>query len=543
MADDIRSKAPQTEATIVDAVVIGAGFGGLYATYQLREQGLKVQAIEAGDGVGGTWYWNRYPGARVDSQSYVYQYWFSDEILEKWNWSERFPSQPEVERYLNFVADECDLRKHYAFSTRMTEARYDEARGRWELRTDSGDVYDTQFLVACAGGLSAPKLPDIPGIEDFQGEFVHTARWPKEGVEVRDKRVGVIGTGATGIQVIQTLAPLAKQLTVFQRTPTYAIPMRNPRYDDTDQARIKAQYPELKKQVLNTFTGFPFDFQDKGWYDLSPEERQQIMEEIWADGSLSFWVGTFMEVFFDPEVSEAFGKFVADKIRERVNDPATAEKLIPTNHGFGSRRLPLETNYFEAYNRDTVSLVDIRENPIERITADGVRTKAGDHPLDMLIFATGFDAGTGALSRIDVHGRGGTLLRDVWERNVRTTMGLQVHGFPNLFTTMAPLAPAAAFCNVPTCLQHQVDWIAQCIRYIREQGRSVIEPTREFEEQWVQHHDELANQTIIINSESWYAKQNGDGSRRVISYLGGVNNYRQACEEIAAKGYEGFAIS
>lgn len=543
MADNIQDNQPKAEVRTVHAVVIGAGFGGLYATYRLREQGLDVQAFEAGDGVGGTWYWNRYPGARVDSQSYVYQYWFSDEILQKWSWSERFPSQPEVERYLNFVADECDLRKHYSFNTRVTGAHYNEAKGRWRVTTDGGEVYDTQFLVACTGGLSAPYLPDIPGIEDFQGEFVHTARWPKEGVEVSDKRVGVIGTGATGIQVIQTLAPEAKQLTVFQRTPTYAIPMRNPSYDEADQARIKAQYPDLKERVFNTFTGFAFDFQDKAWNDLSPEQRHELMEDIWADGSLSFWVGTFMEVFFDPEVSEVFGKFVADKIRERVNDPETAEKLIPTDHGFGSRRLPLETKYFEAYNRDTVSLVDVRENPIERITAEGVRTKAGEYPLDMLIFATGFDAGTGALNRIDVRGRNGTLLRDVWERNVRTAMGLQVHGFPNLFTTMAPLAPAAAFCNVPTCLQHQVDWIARCIRYIRESDRSVIEPTREFEEEWVQHHDELADQTIIINSESWYVKKNGDGTRRMLSYLGGVNTYRETCDDIAAKNYEGFAIS
>jgi len=538
MADGNRDSTPQ-----LDAVIIGAGFGGLYATYRLREQGMKVQAFEAGDGVGGTWYWNRYPGARVDSQSYVYQYWFSDEILNKWNWSERFPSQPEVERYLNFVADECDLRKHYAFNTRIVEATYDESRSRWRVRTDRDEVFDTQFLVACTGGLSAPALPDIPGIDDFQGELVHTARWPKEGIDVSDKRVGVIGTGATGIQVVQTLAPLAKHLTVFQRTPTFAIPMRNPEFDDAKRAELKAQYPELKQRVFNTFTGFAFDFQDKDWYSLSNEERRQMMEDIWADGSLSFWVGTFKEVFFDPEVSKQFGAFVAEKIRERVKDPATAEKLIPSDHGFGTRRIPLETNYFEAYNQDNVELVDVRANPIEKVTAHGISTAAGDHPIDTLIFATGFDAGTGAMNRIDIRGRSGELLRDIWERNIRTTMGLQVHGFPNLFTTMAPLAPASAFCNVPTCLQHQVDWISECIRYVREQGKQVVEPTAELEEQWVQHHDELADMTIVMSTASWYVKMNGDGSRRMLSYLGGVDTYRQTCDDIAAKNYEGFAIS
>ena len=526
----------------VDAIVIGAGFGGLYATYRLREQGLDVQSFEAGAGVGGTWYWNRYPGARVDSQSEVYQYWFSDKVLDSWNWSERFPSQAEVERYLNFVADECDIRKHYAFETRVVSADYDEAQHRWRVTTDRGVVYSAQFLVACTGGLSVPQYPDIPGIDDFQGELVHTARWPKEGLDVEGKRVGVVGTGATGIQVIQTLAPAAKELIVFQRTPTYAIPMRNPAYDDNDRARIKASYPELKKRVFNTFTGFAFDFQEREWSDLSPDERRQLMEELWADGSLTFWVGTFMDVFFDPEISKQFGEFVADKIRQRVKDPVTAEKLIPKDHGFGSRRLPLETRYFEAYNRDSVSLVDLRETPIERITPSGVSVTGQDYELDVLIFATGFDAGTGALSRIDVRGRNGTLLRDVWDKDLRTSLGLQVHGFPNLFTTMAPLAPAAAFCNVPTCLQHQVDWIARCIAYVRASGHEQIEPTAEFERGWVQHHDELASQTIIIDSASWYVKRNKDGGRRLLSYLGGVKSYRETCDDIAEKGYEGFAI-
>lgn len=533
----------ESSTQALDAVVIGAGFGGLYATYRLVELGLQVHAIEAGNSVGGTWYWNRYPGARVDSQSYVYQYWFSDTVLEEWTWSERFPSQEEVERYINFVADKCDIRRHYSFKTRVVEACYDESRNRWSIVTDTGERYDTQFLVACTGGLSVPQFPAIPGIEDFQGKCIHSARWPKDELNVNDQRVGVIGTGATGIQLIQTLAPVAKQLTAFQRTPTFAIPMRNPRYNADDTVRIKARYPELKQRVFNTFTGFAFDFQEKAWQDLSPDERMTLTEQLWADGSLIFWVGTFMEVFFDPEISKHFGDFVANKIRQRVSDPIIAEKLIPKDHGFGSRRLPLETRYFEAYNRDSVSLVDLRETPIERITAEGVKTCDAEYPLDVLIFATGFDAGTGALSGIDLRGRNGTVLREVWEDDLRTTMGLQVHGFPNLFTTMAPLAPAAAFCNVPTCLQQQVDWITKCIAYVLENGGSVIEPTQDFEDDWVRHHDELASQTIIMDSASWYVKRGRNGKDRLLSYLGGVKAYRELCEEIADQGYKGFTIT
>lgn len=535
----------QTDANTqkVDAVVIGAGFGGLYATHRLAELGLDLRSLEAGDSVGGTWYWNRYPGARVDSQSYVYQYWFSDAVLEEWDWSERFPAQDEVERYLNFVADTCDIRRHYRFNSRVTEATYDEPRNRWLVVTDTGERYDAQFLIACTGGLSVPQFPDIPGIEDFRGECVHSARWPAEDLEVGNKRVGVIGTGATGIQVIQTLAPVAKQLTVFQRTPTFAIPMRNPHYDSDDRARIRARYPALKERVFTTFTGFAFDFQEKSWQEFSPDERTALMEQLWADGSLIFWVGTFAEVFFDPEISREFGAFVARKIRARVKDPEIAEKLIPTDHGFGSRRLPLETHYFEAYNRDNVSLVDLRETPIERITTEGVKTSQAEYALDTLVFATGFDAGTGALSRIDICGRDGILLREVWDDDLRTTMGLQVHGFPNLFTTMAPLAPAAAFCNVPTCLQQQVDWISNCIGYLQAKGRSVIEPTRELEDQWVQHHDELASQTIIADSASWYVKRGRNGKSRMLSYLGGVKAYGELCDDVAAKGYEGFTIA
>ena len=534
----------QSPTQQVDAVVVGAGIAGMYQLYRLREQGLKVRLFEAGESVGGTWYWNRYPGARVDSQSDVYQYWFSDEILAEWNWSERFPAQEETERYLNFVADKCDLRKDMTFKTRVSSSVWDETAKRWTVKTDIGETVTAQFVVMCTGGISAPNTPPFPGHESFKGRIIHTARWPKEEVDFTGKRVGVIGTGATGIQVIQTIASQVKQLTVFQRTANYAIPMRNPKYDDAARAAVRARYPDLKQRVQRTFAGFDYDFQTRSFKDLTPDERQAALTELWADGSLSFWIGGFAEVFFDEGVSHEFSEFVREKMRARIKDPEVAKKLIPTDHGFGTRRVPLETKYFEAYNRDNVELVDLRADPIEAMTPNGLKTKSRSFDLDILIFATGFDSGTGAMSRIDIRGHNGVSLKEHWAKDIRTTMGLQIHGYPNLFTTMAPFAPAAAFCNVPTCLQQQVDWINDCIKYARAHGKTVIEPTAEAEEKWLAHHDEMANQTLVVKTKSWYMGSNIEGKQaRLLSYIGGVGTYRQACEDVKAKGYEGFAMS
>jgi acetone monooxygenase len=531
----------------VDAVVVGAGFAGMYMLHKLRGLGLKVQAFEAGSSVGGTWYWNRYPGARVDSQSYIYQYWFSDELLAEWNWSERFPAQPETERYLNHVADRFDLRKDIRFHTRVTAATYDEAAKRWTVATDDGAQFSAQYLLMGSGGLSAPVMPAFPGIDSFKGKLLHTAQWPKEGVDLKGKRVGVIGTGATGIQVIQTIASEVGRLTVFQRTPNYCIPMVNPRYDDADRAALRARYPALKERVQHTFAGFDydFDFETRKFFDVPPEERERILWQLWEDGSLNFWIGGFAEVFFDEKVNAELSEFVRQRIRERVKDPAVAEKLVPKDYGFGTRRVPLETRYYEAFNRDNVTLVDVKASPIERITEKGVKTADGEVDLDVLIFATGFDAGTGALTRVDIRGRQGRLLREDWaEEGVHTTMGLQVHGYPNLFMTMAPFSPAAAFCNVPTCLQQQVDWIADCIDFVRRQGRQEVEPTAEAEAKWVAHHDELANLTLVTKTDSWYMGSNIPGKpRRLLPYVGGVGTYRKACDDVKAAGYPGFALA
>jgi acetone monooxygenase (methyl acetate-forming) len=539
------SATEPTDATQLDALVIGAGIAGLYQLYRLRELGLNVKVVEAGDNVGGTWYWNRYPGARVDSQSHVYQYWFSPELNNEWNWSERFPAQPETERYLNFVADRFDLRKDILFNARVTAAVYDEAAKRWSITIDTGDTFQAQYLISCAGMLSAPLASLFAGQDEFKGQIFHTARWPKEPIDFTGKRVGVIGTAATGIQVIQTLASQVSHLKVFQRTPQYAIPMNNPKLTDADRESFRKRFNELRHRVMRTFAGFDYDFMYGRWEDQSLEERRADMEEMWAEGSLSFWVGLFPELFFDPQVNEEVSAFVRDKIRARIKDPEVAEKLIPTAYGFGTRRVPLETNYFEAFNRDNVELVDVRDNPIERLTERGVQTADGTvHEVDILVLATGFDAGTGALTRIDIRGRDGRSLKDEWSQEISTTLGLQVHGYPNLFTTGAPLAPAAALCNMTTCLQHQVDWITGCIGHLRANGLSEIEPTKQTQDQWVTYHDSIANATLIAQTDSWYMGSNVPGKqRRMLSFAGGVGTYHQKCEELTVRGYPGFAMS
>ncbi len=529
----------QTSPVRVDAVVVGAGMSGLYQLYKLREKGLDVRVLEAGTGVAGTWYWNRYPGARCDSSAECYQFWFSDELLNEWNWSERFPAQAETERYLNLVADKFKLRSDIQFNTRVASTTYDEASGRWIVATDSGETFDAQFLVMATGPLSTPNLPKIPGIETFQGAFVHTARWPKAPIDFSGKRVGVMGTGATGIQVIQTIAPQVGHLTVFQRTATYAIPMRNPGYDDARMAELRGEYPRMKTLVHETFTGNDYDFGTVKFEDLTPAEREARLWEYWRDGSLKFWVGAFGELFADQVVNDYVSQFVRARIRERVCDPAVAEKLTPRDYGFGTRRVPLETHYYEAFNQPNVQLVDVRETPITAFTATGAVTAAGEIPLDMMIFATGFDAGTGALTAIDIRGRDGELLRESWARDgVRTWMGLQVNGFPNMFMVAAPLSPAAAFCNVPTCVQQQVDWISEAIAYTREQGKRAMEPLQEAEARWGAHHDELANATLVPKTKSWYMGTNIDGkAQRLLAYVGGANTYRQICDKVAAEGY------
>ncbi|MHA6792295.1 flavin-containing monooxygenase [Pseudonocardia bannensis] len=527
----------------LDALIIGAGVAGLYQLHQLREQGLRVRAYDAASDVGGTWYWNRYPGARFDSEAYIYQYLFSEDLYKDWSWSQRFPDQPEIERWMHYITDRLDLRRDIRFSTTITSARFDEERNRWIVRTDRGETIDTQFLVTCCGMLSAPLSELFPGQDSFRGPLVHTSRWPHEDVDLDGKRVGVIGIGATGIQVIQTIADRVGHLTVFARTPQYVLPMKNPAFGPAEVAAYKERFTELRKTLPYTFTGFEYDFEHI-WADLTPQERRDVLEENYENGSLKLWLAGFAEMFFDEQVSEEVSEFVREKMRARLKDPRLCDVLIPQDYGFGTHRVPLETNYLEVYHRPNVELVGVRDNPITRIAPEGIVLSDGTvHELDVIILATGFDAGTGALTRIDIRGRGGRSLAEDWGRDIRTTMGLMVHGYPNMLTTAVPLAPSAALCNMTTCLQQQTEWISDCIGHLRDQDKTVIEPTKDGEDAWVAHHDETAAANLISKTTSWYVGSNVPGKpRRVLSYTGGVGTYREKCSEAAAAGYEGFEI-
>jgi len=527
----------------LDAVIIGAGVAGLYQLHMLRAQGLQVRAYDNAADVGGTWFWNRYPGAKFDSEAYIYQYLFDEDLYKGWSWSERFPGQPEIERWMKYVADTLDLKRDIQFSTTITAAHYNDDTGRWTVHTDRGEVIDTQFLVTCGGMLSAPMADLFPGQASFKGPIFHTSRWPREPVDLAGKRVGVVGIGATGIQVIQTIASQVGQLKVFVRTPQYVLPMSNPKFGPDEVAAYKSRFEELKATLPNTFTGFEYDFKHS-WADLSPAQRLEVLEDVYANGSLKLWLASFAEMFFDEQVSQEVSAFVRGKMRARLKDPRLCELLIPSDYGFGTHRVPLETNYLEVYHRPNVEAVNVKHNAITRITPQGIEL-ADDtlHELDVIILATGFDAGTGALTSIDIRGRGGRSLKADWGRDIRTMMGLQVHGYPNLFTTAVPLAPSAALCNMTTCLQQQTEWISDCIRYMRGQGKNVIEASREAEDAWVAHHDETANATLISKTTSWYLGSNVPGKpRRVLSYTGGVGTYRQKCNEVAASGYTGFQM-
>ncbi|WP_295701203.1 NAD(P)/FAD-dependent oxidoreductase [Lapillicoccus sp.] len=528
----------------LDAVIIGAGVAGLYQLHQLRQQGLDARIYDAASDVGGTWFWNRYPGARFDSEAYIYQYLFDEALYKDWSWSHRFPDQPEIEQWLHYVTDRLHLRDHITFGARVEQATYDEDRARWTVRTDTGEVIDTQFFVTCAGMLSAPMDHLFEGQDSFRGQIVHTSRYPESGLDLAGRRVGVIGNGATGIQVIQTIAPQVGHLTVFARTPQYVLPMKNPKYGDAEVAWYKGRFEELKQNLPHTFTGFEYDFVHV-WADTPPERRREILEDIYEDGSLKLWLASFGEMFFEQEVNDEISQFVREKMCARLKDPALVAALVPTDYGFGTHRVPLEMGYLETFHRDNVDLVSVRDNPIARIVPEGIELRDGTvRELDVIIMATGFDAGTGALTRMDIRGRDGHTIKEDWFTEIRTTMGLMKHGYPNLFTTAVPLAPSAALCNMTTCLQQQTEWINDCIHYIREHGKSVIEPTDEGEQAWVEHHDETANATLIAGTTSWYLGSNVPGKpRRVLSYTGGVGVYRDKCAEEAAEGYPHFAIS
>ena len=521
-----------------DVIIIGAGVTGLYALYRLRERGFAVRVFEAGGGVGGTWYWNRYPGARFDSESYTYGYAFSEELLQEWDWKEHYSGQPENERYLNYVADKFDLRRDIQLNARVASAVYDERTNCWQIHTAEGYRARAQFVIAAVGVLSAQYVPDFAGLESFQGTWCHTGRWPQDGLEVAGKRVGVIGTGASAVQLIPEIAKDVAHLTVFQRTPNYCVPLRNGPIDPAWQRQIKASYPDIFKQCRETPGAFMHAFDPRSALAVSPDERRAQYERLWAEPGFKKWLANFYDIMTPGEANEDYAEFVRQKIRERVTDPVVADKLVPTDHPFGSKRLPCESGYYEVYNRDNVVLVDVREAPIERITPTGITTRDAEYALDVLIFATGYDAVTGALTRIDIRGPGGQTLQEKFAEGPRTYMGIQSTGFPNLFTM-----PGAGAGNFTRGCEPLVEWVSECLGSMREQGLTRIEATPEAEEAWRAHVVEAGAGLLRTKANSWFVGANIPGKARFL--LGSPDSapvMRAKRAEVAAKGYAGFRL-
>ncbi len=544
MPDTMTQPATEPVVPQFDALVIGAGFAGMYQLHRLRDHlGLSVRVLEAADGVGGTWYWNRYPGARCDSESHCYSYSFSSELEQDWEWSERYPQQPEILRYLNHVADRFDLRRDISFKTRVTAAAYDADANLWRVTTDTGATVSARFLITAVGCLSTANVAKIPGLETFEGHWYHTGQWPHEGVDFSGKRVGVIGTGSTAIQAIPVIAEQAAHLTVFQRTPNYSVPARNGPLTPEFQSYLKENYRTLRQTMRETVNGFDFFISERMALETPEEERQALFEQAWERGGLRFRA-TFKDIMMDKAANDTAANFIRAKIRAIVKDQVTAEKLSDIDHPYAAKRPPIDTNYFETYNRDNVSLVDVRAAPIERITPRGLETKDGVYPLDIIVFATGFDAMTGPLLRMNITGRDGRALRDAWNEGPRTYLGLQVPGFPNLFTITGPGSPSV-LCNMPVAIEQHADFIADCIAYMRDNGLSRFEATPEATETWVAQVNEAASVTLLPQAKhSWYLGANIPGKPRVfMPYAGGMARYRSICDDVAARGYPGFSLS
>ena len=528
----------------LDVVVIGAGFAGLYALYRFRDVlGLKVRVFETAEGVGGTWFWNRYPGARCDSESFYYSYSFSEELEQEWTWSSKYPEQPEILEYLEHVAERFDLAKDIRFSTKVISSVYDETSSTWTVKTDKGETFVAPFVVTAVGCLSAANLPDIPGREDFQGESYHTGAWPQQGVDFKAKRVALIGTGSSGIQSTPVIAADAEHLTVFQRTPNFTVPTRNKNLTPEATAWIKKNYRGIREKTRDTAAGFPYDPIARSAFDVTDEEREEIFEGLWQEGGFKFMWGSFNDLMRNKDANNLAAEFIRKKIREMVEDPETAEKLCPTDHPWGSKRPPIDTDYFTTFNRDNVSLVDIKAEPIEAITKSGVRTSQGEYEVDTIVYATGFDAMTGSLLRIDIRGVGGLTLKEKWSAGPRTYLGLQVSGFPNLFTITGPGSPSVLM-NMPVAIEQHVNWISDCIVHMQETGAKKIEASLEAENKWVDHVNEAAQETLFYEAKSWYLGVNIPGKPRVfMPYVGGGKVYSEICAEVVENGYEGFELA
>ncbi len=527
-----------------DAIIIGAGVSGLYQLYRLRELGLTTRVFESGSAVGGTWYWNRYPGARFDSESWTYGYSFSKELLEEWHWEEHFAGQPETERYLNYVADKFDLRRDIQCDSLVESAHYDDATRGWDVVLSDGRRYNSRFLITAIGVLSAPTLPRIPGIETFKGQSCHTHYWPKEPVTYAGKRVAVIGTGATAIQTISEIAKSVGSLTVFQRTPNWAAPLHNARVTDHEMRDIRSRYTDIFARCLETNGCFIHQPDTRSVFEVTMEEREAFWEKLYAEPGFGIWQGNFRDILTDREANKLISDFIARKIRERVTDPAIAEKLIPKNHGFGTRRVPLETRYFEVYNQPNVELVDINETPIECITATGIRTAAKDYAFDLIIYATGFDAITGAFDRIDIRGTNGRRLKDDWKDGPQTFLGILAEGFPNMLMVMGPHAGLG---NFPRAAEYSVDWVTALIRHARDHQLTRIEATPKGVADWTHHIHNLGEGLLSNEVNSWMTGVNsnveGKQVRRIMRYGGTFPSFRAQCDAVLANGYRDIALA
>lgn len=526
-----------------DAVVVGAGFAGLYMLHRLRDRGLNVRVIEAADGVGGTWYWSRYPGARCDSDSIYYNFTFSEELYKKWRWPERYSAQPDILRYLNFVADELDLRKDIQFETRVTKASFNEDTKRWEIETDSNEKLEAKYFISGVGCLSTTNIPPFEGVETFKGEKYHTGRWPHEKVDFTGKRVVIIGNGSSGVQAMPIIAEEAKELTLLMRTPHYVAEARNYPLTKEQQDEAIANYENIRDSFSTTPGGIRMYTTGKSATEFTPEEQRKELEYVWKTGGLALG-GVFPDVSVNKESNFVVSQFVRDKIDEIIEDEDTAKALHP-DYYINTKRLIIGTNYYEIFNRDNVNLVPIKDNPIVRIVPNGVELQNGIIECDVIIFATGYDSMTGSILRMDIRGRDGQPLKEKWEdgKVVKTYLGLSVQNFPNFFMVTGPQSPSV-LTNMPSAIEQHVDWIDRCIEYMEDNSIQLIEAKEESEVEWAKQCDDIANQTLFPYTNSWYTGANLDGTKRsgFVIYVGGLNNYKKICDDIADNNYEGFTL-
>ena len=544
MPDSVTPKSETKFEADVEVLIIGAGMAGLYQLYRVREAGMSVRVIEAGSDVGGTWYWNRYPGARLDSESYSYAYSFSKDLLEEWQWTEHFAAQPETLRYVNFVADKFDLRRDIRFNRKVISAYWQEESGFWLVTLDNGEHMTARFLITAVGNLSVPTRPRLEGIDRFEGFSCHTAEWPSEPVRFEGKRVAVIGTGPTGIQVIQEVAKTAGQLTVFQRTGNWSSPLNNSPITEEQNRDLKGSYQDIFKRCMESNLGFLHNPDPRRATDLTAAEREAFWEKRYGEPGFAIWMGNFRDVLVDPAANTLMSEFVAKKVYQRVRDPAVAAKLIPKNHGFGIRRLPLETNYLEVYNQENVELVDILETPIECVTAHGIRTTDRDFEFDMIIYATGFDALTGAFDRIDFRGKGGLRLKEQWTPGARTFLGMLNAGFPNLLMVMGPMG---ALGNFPRSIEYNADWVSNLLRHMRERGHTRVEVRPESVDAWMDVVGTFSKGLFSHAVDSWITGVNtnvaGKSARVLALYSGTCPYFRARGDEVAAGAYRELDLS